>query len=154
MIKMKTDTNVLDVVKIGYKNSAGSFAEFSRVYEVTAGGAKRLLFRKGSTPVDPDPPAPPETDWVTISVDMEGDTQYISGATAETNGTQSTVTITSTEYIIGEVFVCYNGASEGSYSPDGYVANVSTEHEAQGCSLTVSLTDDYKLSITADFYYA
>lgn len=151
MIKVKTADGLAEVVKMGYKDSAGKLAEFSKVYEVTAGGSKRLLYSKAPSPVDPDPPT---TDWVTISVDMEGDTQHISGATAETNGTQSTVTITSTEYIIGEVFVCYNGASEGSYSPEGYVANVSTEHEAQGCSLTVSLTDDYKLSITANFYYA
>lgn len=147
MIKVKKDDGTAaDVVKIGY-NNGGNFAEFSKVYEANR-TAPKLLYKKPGSPDEPD------TDWISFEGELQGDFEYISSASGGTNGTTSSMTIVSDTYPITELYVYYNGVLVDSSSPESKMATATTENEAQGCVVTVSLTDTYTLSITAEFYYA
>lgn len=147
MIKVKNDDGTAaDVVKIGY-NNGGNFAEFSKVYEAN-GSSPKLLFQKAGIPDTPD------TDWVSFEGELQGDFEYISSASGGTDGETSSMTIVSDTYPITELYVYYNGVLVDSSSPESQLVTATTENEAQGCIVTVSLTDTYTLSITAEFYYA
>ncbi len=147
MIKVKNDDGTAaDVVKIGY-NNGGTFVEFSKVYEANR-TASKLLYKKPGTPDEPD------TDWVAFEEELEGDFGYISSASGGTDGTTSSMTIISDTYPIAELYVYYNGVLVDSSSPDSMMVTATTENEAQGCLVTVSVTDSHTLSITAEFYYA